>query len=647
MRHVLAGILLSLALPGLAHAQSTPGFTYGQVPTAGMWNNAFARKQDLLIYTPVNRAGDTMMGRFSTAPSTINGAGLTILPGIAPSAPNNGDVWATTTGFFGYVNNTTTQFASQSSVAAETSRAQAAEATKAPTASPTFTGTVTTPVLAITGTGSTGAADAFTATSPSGTVARSISARTTDMGRNVREFGAVCDGTTDNGPAFRAAFAAAKVVTYDLEGCASYYQINTTVGLPGGSVLNGPTDGKAVALGIRTTAAVDTFAVNGDQFGISNVRIQHDGSAGMAINMNSAQYGVVSHNAVIGSVAASTSPLMQMTGSLNTIDHNTFTNNRTNAYSVVIDAPGTTQPIINRIQSSNFGGNGKGISIGSTGGSARPEGIYLTNNHCFLKNVCLLVTSVDDLHSSSNTYDIGTSNQVVLSAGTLGIDLATFDGDYFSTLDTTVIPAVTRANAVCLQASGPISRLTIRSKFAYCGYGITSTDGNTSKLTIGSTFLNVTNIALNLQNVKGATISGNTCTSCTNNFIITDGAAGGPYILDDNQWDSTGAITLTQTTANNFRFGISNTGITLANFSAATTGSMAIASSTCVALLIPHGLSSTPNLDKTVLSPRVISGTMTNVSVSASAADATNITTQVCANVTAAGTVRVTANASL
>lgn len=587
-----------------------------------------------------------MSGRLVTSPSTINNAGLSIAPGIAPLSPVNGDIWATSAGLFGRFANLTIQFADQASVAAETSRAQAAEATKAPLASPTFTGTATTPTLAITGSGSTGDGSLFTSLPASATVARTIADRARDMGRNVRDFGAVCDGATDNGPAFQAAFNAARVVRYDLEGCASHYLINTTVTLPGGSTLIGPGDGKAYPLGIRTTAAVDTFSVSGSQFGISNARIQHDGSSGMAINMNSAQYGTISHNLIIGSVAGSTSPLIQMTGSLNTVDNNTFTNSRTSGYSIVIDAPGSSQPIVDRILSNNFGGAGKGISVGSSGGSVRPEGIYLTNNHCFLSNVCLLITSVLDIRSVANTYDIGGNNQVVLAANSLGIDLASFDGDYLSTLDTSTTPATANASGVCLQVSGPVAHLTVRSKFAYCGYGIASTDGNTSKMVVGSSFLNVANIALNLQNVKGLTLAGNTCTSCAYNYILADGASGGPYILNENQWDGAGLTGLTQTTPANFRFGGGNTGINLAGYSAATTASMGTGS-TCVSLLIPHGLNGTPNLDKTTLSALVASGTMTNVSASATSADGTNITTQVCGSVTVAGTVRVTANASL
>lgn len=626
--------------------QSSPNFSYGQVPTAGQWNAAFASKQDRLTFSPINKAGDTMSGRLVTSPSTINSAGLSVAPGIAPLAPGNGDIWATSAGLFARVANVTIQLADQASVTAETNRAQAAEATKAPINSPTFINSATTPKLTITGSGSAGPGDGFTSQPTGATVARSIAARALDMGRNVRDFGAVCDGATDNGPAFRAAFAAATVVRYDLEGCASNYLINTSVTIGAGDALVGPAPGFTVALGIRTTAAVDTFVAGGPQWSISDVRIQHDGSAGSPVNGGAQSYGKLLRSAITGSNAAATTALFYTSGSLITAEQNTFTNNRTNAFSVLIDSPSTSAPIVLRLTNNDFGGSGKGILISNSGGTNRPEGVYATNNHCFATNTCLQIGSVNDFRSVGNTWDIGGASQVVLAASGQGIDLASFDGDYFSTLDTTTTPPSTRSAATCMLISGPVARLTVRSKFAYCGNGISSTDGNALNFVIGSSFLNVPGIALNLQNVKGATLTGNTCTSCAYNFIIADGISGGPFILNENQWDPTGLSVLTQTTPANFRFGSGNTGINLAGYSAATTASMATGS-TCVSLTIPHGLKGTPNLDKTTLSPRVLSGTMTNASATATAADATNITAQVCATVTVAGTVRVTANASL
>jgi hypothetical protein len=99
-------VIFALA-PFGAFAQSTPNFSYGQVPTAGQWNAAFASKQDRLMFTPLSQAGGTLTGKLQTAPSTVNGAGLAVLPGISPSAPANGDIWVTDTGFFVRVNGQT------------------------------------------------------------------------------------------------------------------------------------------------------------------------------------------------------------------------------------------------------------------------------------------------------------------------------------------------------------------------------------------------------------------------------------------------------------------------------------------------------------------------------------------------------------
>jgi hypothetical protein len=96
-----------LAVPSAALAQSSPGLTYGQVPTAAQWNSYFAAKQDVLGYTPVNKAGDVMIGRLVTAPSNTTQAGFNITPGVAPSGPRNGDMWITAAGLYVWINGST------------------------------------------------------------------------------------------------------------------------------------------------------------------------------------------------------------------------------------------------------------------------------------------------------------------------------------------------------------------------------------------------------------------------------------------------------------------------------------------------------------------------------------------------------------
>lgn len=90
-------------LPAFALAQSAPSnpsMTYGMVPTVGQWNSWFQQKQDTLGFTPLNQAGGTMLGTLIAAPSTISSTGFSLLPGVAPNLPNNGDVWLTSTGLY-------------------------------------------------------------------------------------------------------------------------------------------------------------------------------------------------------------------------------------------------------------------------------------------------------------------------------------------------------------------------------------------------------------------------------------------------------------------------------------------------------------------------------------------------------------------
>lgn len=86
---------------------SSPGWTYDYVPTTAQWNEAFASKQDDLGYSPVNRAGDTMLGRLTTFASTPDRAGFNVQPGTTPTFPADGDIWFTLTGIFARVGGNT------------------------------------------------------------------------------------------------------------------------------------------------------------------------------------------------------------------------------------------------------------------------------------------------------------------------------------------------------------------------------------------------------------------------------------------------------------------------------------------------------------------------------------------------------------
>jgi hypothetical protein len=84
--------------PTTAVAQSgCAAIAPGAVLTAGQWNACFSFKQDALGYVPCNLSGCTLTGPLITAPSTTLNAGFNVPPGTAPTSPNAGDIWATST----------------------------------------------------------------------------------------------------------------------------------------------------------------------------------------------------------------------------------------------------------------------------------------------------------------------------------------------------------------------------------------------------------------------------------------------------------------------------------------------------------------------------------------------------------------------
>jgi hypothetical protein len=107
LRRKIALMALPLFSAGAAFAQSSPNLTYGQVPTAAMWNNFFSAKQDVLNFTPLNINGGIMTGPLITTASIATASGFNIPQGTAPSAPNNGDVWVTNSGMFVRINGVT------------------------------------------------------------------------------------------------------------------------------------------------------------------------------------------------------------------------------------------------------------------------------------------------------------------------------------------------------------------------------------------------------------------------------------------------------------------------------------------------------------------------------------------------------------
>lgn len=117
-------------------------FTAGQVPTVSQWNTAFNNKQSALGFTPLNSAGGVMTGLLATVASTTATSGFNIPPGVAPTTPNNGDMWATAANLFVELNGTTYQLTGGSTGAVLLTGNNTISGSNVFTGSVTFLGTV-------------------------------------------------------------------------------------------------------------------------------------------------------------------------------------------------------------------------------------------------------------------------------------------------------------------------------------------------------------------------------------------------------------------------------------------------------------------------------------------------------------------------
>lgn len=196
---ILAAAALALAaFASPALAQSSPGWTYGYVPTPAQWNAAFASKQDYVGSAFLPLSGGTMTGRLTTSTPNSSGAGFTLPQGADPSAPNNGDLWTTSAGLKARINGITYNLTSGTI--------------------PLVVGT--TPITG----GSSGAplsnnagllANGLIASTWStfqqvgtGSVSQTVQAKLVRW-FDVEDFGAVGNGVADDAPAIRAAMLAA------------------------------------------------------------------------------------------------------------------------------------------------------------------------------------------------------------------------------------------------------------------------------------------------------------------------------------------------------------------------------------------------------------------------------------------------------
>ena len=107
MKKIAAVLFLALLWTSSALAQSSPGWSYGTVPTPAQWNAAFAGKQDFTGGALCSTAGCIMSGTLTTATPSATLVPFIIPQGAAPTSPPNGAIWTTSAGMFAEINGAT------------------------------------------------------------------------------------------------------------------------------------------------------------------------------------------------------------------------------------------------------------------------------------------------------------------------------------------------------------------------------------------------------------------------------------------------------------------------------------------------------------------------------------------------------------
>lgn len=475
----------------------------------------------------------------------------------------------------------------------------------------------------------------------------------------IQDYGAVCDGVTDDSAAVQTALNSTRIV--HVAASANYCMIRNMVTIPTGRSLIA--DASGINIGgaancFKTPDAIDMFKIDTGYVTLRGVCFQHDGSSGRIITDSGTRLGsnIIENSGFIASSNANSSDLVYFESSANTIRGSTFGNLRTSAFAVRFDALNGAPRIGNRIESSFFGGGhnvgaGNGIYAGSTDASTRQEGLFVKNNFFVLQGDSNLhLESVLSGHVHGNEFDQAWGNNIVL-APTSGyaISRVSFVGNWFSTPN-----QQSTGNCVKqLNSSYPVSEISfVGNHFGFCGNGITLNSAAANIIIQGNTFSVIGQQALKLDETKNVTISGNLFKAIGGaghgNLWLKDGAAGGPFTVTGNQFDATSDVTTTVTNPAKYIYDRSNAGKVFAGQSSVVAPITSCASQY---VNVAHGLAGTPQLGRimaNVVKPPAGAAAITTPTAYVVFANATDITVNFqCGLLVSSGDIQINIDASL
>lgn len=474
----------------------------------------------------------------------------------------------------------------------------------------------------------------------------------------IKDYGAVCDGITDDTAAIQAALNATKIVHIPAE--SNYCIVNNTITIPAGSSLVADASGinfNGAANCFKTSQNIDMFSIAAGYVTLRGVCFRHGGGTGRILSDNGLKMGmnIIENVGFTATSNTNLSDLVYFESSANTVRGAGFNNLRTSAYAIRFDAKNGTPRIGNRIESSFFGGTqsagaGLGIYAGSSDASTRQEGVFVKNNFFVLQGGSNLhLGSILSAHVEGNEFDQAWSNNVVLEPNSgQGLSRVSFVGNWFSTPN-----QPTNGNCVVQQKSNPVSDISfVGNHFGWCGNGIALNSAASNIVVQGNTFSVVGQNALKFDETKNVTISGNQFNALGgaghNNLWLKDGAAGGPFSITGNQFDAASDLATTATNPANFRYDRSNAGKVFAGYA-----STVVPISSCASQYfnVAHGLAGTPQLGRimaNIVKPASGGAAITTPTAYVVFADATNITVNFqCGLLVAGGNIQINIDASL
>ena len=404
-------------------------------------------------------------------------------------------------------------------------------------------------------------------------LARSISSKLSDM-VNVRDLGAKCDGTTDDGPSFQTALSNYSVVKYTSDGCMGAYLINTTVRMPEGSALVGESIGAAYKSNLSnkgviiTTANIDTFVTVGSGVTFKGVYAAHTGMSGRIIDNSTGTYMTIEESALSGNSSAATDPLIYTAGSSLSVLGNKFYNNRAStSFSIDLDRLSANGVNIEAHISrhNEFSGAGSGVRIHNSDGSGRPEGVHITDNTFVNGGEYYVLTETvlfEDL--IGNTFDLSKSGLALdFDPVASGNDAVIIQGNWLANEGRP-------RHGACLSllnthpGAGNVNFTIEGNNFRFCDTAVLLTNSANGIVIGHNNFGDISGIVLRALEASSILFVGNTTNNITGAYLyLRDGVSGGPYIVSDNRFSGLGVGTgFTSERSDNSKFMIAgNSGI--------------------------------------------------------------------------------------